>query len=183
MSEFAIKMVQDAGVDVDELLKLLVSNAASEMSTYFHYMLLRTNLTGIDGEHIKSIAEAARIEDRNHYEALVTRIYELGGKLPDNLSEFYEMASCPPANLPEPNNDTIEIIRILRDAERCAMARYQKICKMTYDKDFRTYDLSLAILHEETEHESWFSEFLCGKPSGHFVRIGEPSPFVSKFLR
>ena len=183
MSEFAIKMVEDAGVNVEELLKLLITNAASEMSTYFHYMLLRTNLIGIEGESVKEITEAARIEDRNHYEALVTRIYELGGTIPDNLCEFYNMASCPPANLPEQPNDTLEIIRTLRDAERCAMAGYQKICKMTFDKDFRTYDLALAVLHEETEHESWFSEFLCGKPSGHFVRIGEPSPFVSKFLK
>ncbi len=183
MSEFAIKMIQEEGINVDELLHLLITNAASEMSTYFHYMLLRTNLIGIDGESVKEITEAARIEDRNHYEALTTRIYELGGKLPDNLSEFYEMASCPPANLPKNPNDVKEIIRILRDAERCAMAGYQKICKMTYNKDFRTYDLALAILHEETEHESWFSEFLGGKPSGHFRRIGNPSPFVSKFLK
>ena len=37
------------------------------------------NLIGLEGEGIKEIAEAARIEDRNHFEALVPRIYELGG--------------------------------------------------------------------------------------------------------
>ena len=40
-----------------------------------------------------------------------------------------------------------------------------------------------AILNEEIEHESWFSEFLGEGPSGHFMRRGETSPFVSKFLR
>jgi ferritin-like protein len=54
---------------------------------------------------------------------------------------------------------------------------------MTAGKDHRTYDLSLAILHEEVEHESWFSEFLGEGPSGHFMRRGETSPFVSKFMR
>ena len=34
-------------------------------------------------------------------------------------------------------------------------------------KDYRTYALSLAILHEEIEHEAWFSEFLGEGPSGH----------------
>ena len=43
--------------------------------------------------------------------------------------------------------------------------------------------MSLAILNEEVEHESWFSEFLGEGPSGHFMRRGEISPFVSKFLR
>lgn len=183
MSEFAIKLIEEAGIDVKELVKLLIKNAGSEMSTYYHYNLLRFNLIGIEGESLKEIVEIAKTEDKNHYEALATRIYELGGELPDDLSAFYKNASCPPANLPKDKNNTIEIIRILRDAERCAMSGYNEICKLTYNKDFRTYDLSLAILHEETEHESWFSEFLGEGPSGHFIRKGESSPFVRKFLQ
>jgi hypothetical protein len=41
----------------------------------------------------------------------------------------------------------------------------------------------LAILHEEIEHEAWFSEFLGHGPSGHYSREGRPnSPYVGKFL-
>jgi ferritin-like protein len=183
MAKYAIQIVQDAGINVDELLNLLITNAASEMSTYYHYNILRSNLIGFEGETLKEIAETARVEDRNHYEALVPRIYELGGKLPDSLIDFYQNASCPHANLPEDKNNAKEILKILVQAERCAMAGYNKICNLTYGKDHRTYDLALAILHEETEHESWFSEFLGEGPSGHFLRRGESSPFVSKFLR
>jgi len=57
---------------------------------------------------------------------------------------------------------------------------------MTAGKDHRTYDLALAILHEEIEHEAWFAEFLGEGPSGHFRRQGtgfqRNSPYVSKFL-
>jgi hypothetical protein len=49
-------------------------------------------------------------------------------------------------------------------------------------KEHRTYDLALPILHEEIQHESWFSEFLGEGPSEHFLRKGDTSPFVSKFL-
>lgn len=31
------------------------------------------------------------------FEALVPRIYELGGKLPDDMKEFHDMSACPPA--------------------------------------------------------------------------------------
>jgi len=56
-------------------------------------------------------------------------------------------------------------------------------CDMTFGKDHRTYDLSLTILHEEIEHEAWFSEFLGHGPSGHYSREGRPnSPYVGKFL-
>ena len=78
MARVAREMVQRAGVDVDKLIDLLVRNASAELTTYYYYTILRVNLIGLDGEGLKEIAEDARIEDRNHFEALVPRIYELG---------------------------------------------------------------------------------------------------------
>jgi len=176
-------MVERAGVNVDQLLELLVKNAAAELTTYYYYTILRVNLIGLEGEGIKEIAEVARIEDRNHFEALVPRIYELGGELPQDMKEFHDVSACPPAYLPEDLTDIGAILTVLVEAERCAVRGYTQICNMTAGKDHRTYDLSLAILNEEVEHESWFSEFLGEGPSGHLMRRGETSPFVSKFLK
>lgn len=175
-------MVEDAGVDVDELVDLLVKNAAAELTTFYYYTILRVNLTGLDGEGLKEIAETARIEDRNHFEALMPRIYELGGELPRDMKDFHDISGCPPAYLPEEANDVEAIMEVLVGAERCAVRQYTNICNMTAGKDHRTYDLAKAILHEEIQHESWFSEFLDEGPSGHYLRKGDTSPFVSKFL-
>jgi ferritin-like protein len=175
-------MVERAGVNVDQLLELLVKNAAAELTTYYYYTILRVNLIGLEGEGIKEIAEAARIEDRNHFEALVPRIYELGGKLPEDMKVFHDMSACPPASLPKDPTDIKVMLTVLVEAERCAVRGYTQVCNMTAGKDHRTYDLSLAILNEEIQHESWFSEFLGEGPSGHFMRHGETSPFVRKFL-
>lgn len=183
MSKFTVDIIKKAGVDVDKLLDLLIKNASAELTTYYYYTILRANLIGLEGEGVKEIAETARIEDRNHFEALMPRIYELGGKLPDSMIDFHNISACPPANLPEDPTDTIAMIEVLVKAERCAVYGYSKICDMTAGKDHRTYDLAQAILNEEIEHESWFSEFLEEGPSGHFLRRGETSPFVSKFLR
>jgi len=181
MGKVARQVVEEAGVDVDGLIELLVKNAAAELTTYYYYTILRANLIGMEGETLKEIAEVARIEDRNHFEALVPRIYELGGELPRDMKDFHDVSGCPPAYLP--SMDVKDILKVLVEAERCAVRQYTNICNMTAGKDHRTYDLALAILHEEIEHESWFSEFLGEKPSGHFMRKGETSPFVSKFLR
>ncbi|HOX06623.1 MAG TPA: DNA protection during starvation protein [Planctomycetota bacterium] len=177
------KLVQKAGVDTDELVKLLVSNAAAELTTFYYYTLLRVNLIGMEGEGLKEIAEDARIEDRNHFEALVPRIYELGGQLPDDMKAFHDMSACPPAHLPANPADVKEILKVLLKAEQCAVNGYTHLCNLTAGKDHRTHDLVLAILNEEIEHEAWFAEFLGHGPSGHFRRrtVGE-SPFVSKFL-
>ena len=175
------ELVEKAGVDVEKLVGLLVASAAAELTTFYYYTALRVNLIGFEGEGLKEIAEDARIEDRNHFEALLPRIYELGGKLPRSMKEFHDVSACPPALLPE--GDARAIVKVLLKAEQCAVRGYTEICDLTAGKDHRTYDLSLAILNEEIEHEAWFAEFLEMGPSGHFRRrrVGE-SPFVSKFL-
>ena len=183
MARVTREMVEKTGINVDQLVELLVKNCAAELTTYYYYTILRCNLIGLDGEGIKEIAETARIEDRNHFEALVPRIYELGGKLPEDMKVFHDVSACPPAKLPKDLKDIKAILTVLVEAERCAVRGYTHICNMTAGKDHRTYDLSQAILNEEIEHESWFSEFLGEGPSGHFMRRGETSPFVSKFLR
>jgi ferritin-like protein len=182
LAKVAREMVEKAGIDVDKLLNLLVKNAAAELTTFYYYTILRANLIGLEGEGVKEIAETARIEDRNHFEALVPRIYELGGKLPDNMVDFHNISACPPASIPKNPTDVQAILKVLVNAERCAVRGYTEICNMTAGKDHRTYELSLSILNEEIEHESWFSEFLGEGPSGHFMRRGETSPFVRKFL-
>lgn len=186
MARVAREMVEKAGVDVNKLLDLLVRNASAELTTYYYYTILRVNLIGLEGEGLKEITEDARIEDRNHFEALVPRIYELGGKLPASMNDFHDISACPPASLPKDPTDIKAMLNVLVEAERCAVRGYTAICNLTAGKDHRTYDLALAILHEEVEHEAWFSEFLGEGPSGHFRRQGtgfeRNSPYVRKFL-
>jgi len=182
MAQVSREMVENSGINVDELVELLVKNAAAELTTFYYYTILRINLIGLEGEGLKEIAETARIEDRNHFEALVPRIYELGGSLPKDMKDFHDISGCPPAYLPDDITDINKLMKVLLQAEQCAVKQYTKICNMTAGKDHRTYDLALAILNEEIQHESWFSEFLGDGPSGHFLRKGKTSPFVSKFL-
>ncbi len=78
MAKVAREIVEKSGIDVDQLVELLVKNAAAELTIYYYYTILRANLIGLDGETLKVIAEDARIEDRNHFEALVPRIMSWG---------------------------------------------------------------------------------------------------------
>jgi ferritin-like protein len=64
------------------LVDKLIRGAGAEFTTLYYYTIPRVNSIGFDGEGIKEIIEDARIEDRNHLEALTPRIYELGGALP-----------------------------------------------------------------------------------------------------
>jgi ferritin-like protein len=176
------EMVEKAGVDVDLLIDKLKKAAAAEFTTYYYYTILRMHCTGLQGETVKEITEDARLEDRLHFETLVSRIYELDGELYRDIKQLDADAACSAAYLPENPSDINAILKVLLEAERCAVRVYSEICKMTHGKDFRTYDLSLAILQEEIEHEAWFQEILEGRPSGHFRRRypGE-GPYTAKF--
>jgi ferritin-like protein len=50
MARVAREMVAKAGVNVDQLVDLLVKNAAAELTTFYYYTILRCNLIGLEGE-------------------------------------------------------------------------------------------------------------------------------------
>ena len=191
MGKVAREMVEKAGIDVEELIDKLIAAAGAEFTTFYYYTILRVAAIGMEGEGLKEIIEDARIEDRNHFEAIVPRLYELGGELPRDIRELADRAGCPDAYLPDslqggktPTGSSLkDLLTVLVEAERCAIRTYTDICQFTSGKDPRTYDLSVAILNEEIEHEAWFSEFLGEGPSGHFRR-GKPgeSPYVGRFM-
>ncbi|MFQ5951588.1 MAG: DNA protection during starvation protein [Candidatus Geothermarchaeales archaeon] len=178
----ARQMIEKAGVDVEQLIVKLKKALAAEFTTYYYYTILRNHAAGLEREELKEIIEDARLEDRLHFEALVPRIYELGGDLYRDLTELHADAACPAAYLPDDPKDMTKLLTVLLEAERCAVRVYTEICDITFGKDHRTYDLSLAILHEEVEHEAWFEELLTGEPSGHFRRRfpGE-GPYTARF--
>jgi len=191
MGRVAREMVEKAGLDVDKLIEKLIAAAGAEFTTFYYYTILRVAAIGIEGEGLKMIIEDARIEDRNHFEVLFPRIYELGGELPRDIRTLADLSGCPDAYLPDslkggksPTGGSLkDLLTVLVEAERCAVRCYTDLTAFTHGKDPRTYDMCLAILNEEVEHEAWFSEGLGEGPSGHFVR-GNPgeSPYTSRFM-
>src|SRR6266568_6838898 len=101
MGKVAREVVQKAGINIEELLKKLLAAAGAEFTTFYYDTILRVSAIGMEGEGLKEIIEDARIEDRNHFEALVPRIYELGGQLPRDIRAFADQAGYPDAYLPD----------------------------------------------------------------------------------
>src|SRR5260370_36996098 len=100
MGKVAREVVEKAGIKVEELLKKLNAAAGAEFTTFYYYTILRVSAIGMEGEGLKEIIEDARIEDRNHFEALTPRIYELGGEPPRDLRKFAHQAGWPDAYPP-----------------------------------------------------------------------------------
>lgn len=178
----AREMVEKNGVDADRLIDMLARIAVHELSSYYYYTMLRVNLVGMEGEVLKKILEDVRREDLNHFEALVPRIHELGGVLPADVAEFGKQHGAPFV-LPADAADIPSLLEILLKSAEYSVRCYTELCNLTCGKDNRTYDLALAVLHEEIEHQVWFLEFLGhGKREQATREMRGQSPFVSKFL-
>jgi ferritin-like protein len=169
-SVIGVKVLEQNGVDVKEVIKQLVYNASVEFTAYYYFTNLRMHCTGMEGEGIKGVIEDARLEDLSHFESCLSRIYELGGSLPNDAQAFIKMSGCEFLQLPPNKTDIKSILEKCLKAEQGAIVNWNKMCKMTFNKDFATYDIAKDILKEEIEHEAWFLELLYERPSGHMRR-------------
>ena len=52
-----IEVLKKNGIDVDQLIKELVTNASVEFTAYYYFTLLRANCTGMEGEGVKGVIE------------------------------------------------------------------------------------------------------------------------------
>lgn len=177
----ARELVEWSGMDVQRLVDLLVERALDEMGNYYYFTLLRTHLVGVEGDALRRVVDDAREADRNHFEALVPRIYELGGRLPATLCSKMEGLGAL-RNLPA-EADVSQILAVLLKAAEESVWAYTELCSATSGKDNRTYNLVLAILHEEIAHQVRLLEFLGRGASEGVMRTRNISPFVTPYLR
>jgi len=124
----------------------------------------------MEGEGIKGVIEDARLEDLSHFESCIERIYQLGGSLPKDATDFIKMSGCEFLQLPPNPTDIKAILEKCLKAEQGAIVNWDRVCQMTSGKDPVTFDIAKDILAEEIEHESWFLELLYARPSGHMRR-------------
>ncbi len=81
----------------------------------------------------------------SHFESRLSRIYELGGSLPNDAQEFIRMSGCEFLQLPANKTDIKEILKKCLTAEQGAIVNWNKVCNMTYGKDPATYDVAKDI--------------------------------------
>jgi bacterioferritin len=154
MGQMAQKISQ---VDNAELLKILNVAFAEEWLAYYQYWLGAMLAVGPQrSDIVKEFFEHAN-EELDHAYKLATRIIELGGTPVLSPDEWMKTAQCRYAAPDKPY--VVNLLEQNLVAERCAIVRYQKICEMTFGKDFETYRVSSHILREEIEHEQEIGDF------------------------
>ncbi|WP_431930972.1 ferritin-like domain-containing protein [Nonomuraea jabiensis] len=174
----AREVVERAGVDVNLLIDRLTSAAAAELSAVYRYTILTVHRLGFADEELRQILKDIRDEDRHHFDALVGRIYELDGRLTEDIRQFLESRHARPED--STTNAQDPVTALIEDVRRAAHP-YAGLCDLTESKDQRTFALAQAIRNEKIEHQAWLEEFLGTGPRGRFHRgFRGRSPFLTR---
>ncbi len=147
-------------MDKNEVVTELNKAYCDEWLAFFQYNSLATIATGRGSfqfaKEIKNIAE----EELEHAEEVAERILELGGTPTIMWDDINKKANCKyPDKLPN-EKDLEGMAHLILDDEQCAITVYDKLMKLTKDKDFKTYNLMMHILEEEVVHENKMLQFL-----------------------
>lgn len=138
-------------VNHEELLEILNVAFAEEWLAYYQYWLGAQLAVGPMRKAIAAEFIEHANEELEHAQKVATRIITLGGTPVLNPNDWQKVALC---KYDAPNKPyVVNLLEQNLVAERCAIARYQKICEMTEGKDFDTYQMAVEILHDEIEHE------------------------------
>ncbi|MFX1476166.1 MAG: ferritin-like domain-containing protein [Promethearchaeota archaeon] len=138
-------------IEVNKLLKLLNKALADEWLAYYQYWIGAKIVTGpMRGAVVAELDQHAGDELR-HAGMLVDRIIQLGGTPITEPKDWYDLTNC---GYEAPKDPFVQpVLEQNVKGEQCAIEVYQKLTEMTRDKDPITYNIVLAILQDEVEHE------------------------------
>ncbi|MBL0174455.1 MAG: rubrerythrin [Ignavibacteria bacterium] len=130
---------------------------AAELETIQNYIAASVNLDGVRCDVIKKALGADIPTELLHAQTLAARIKTVGGKVPGSLALPRGQASLQPL---ADTTDVVSVIKGVIDAEKGAIAQYNKIIKMCDGVDYVTQDMAITLLSDEENHLSEFTGYL-----------------------
>lgn len=158
MAENVIKKLQEKGVDVKALIKMLNGALADEYLAYHQYLAPIGCCIGKLRPDVEKEFKQHADEELKHAEWLKDRIIQLGGVPLQSPEEWYSNTNC--GYIKPIDFNTKVLVQQNIDSEVCAQDVYlaiMKACKAA--EDMITYKLARNILIEEEEHEQDLEDF------------------------
>ena len=145
------KIVTDAGLDVEEVIRLLNQAFSDEWLAYYQYWAGAQIVCGLMAATLRPELEEHANEELDHAQKLAKRIIELGGTPVLSPEEWYKQSTC--GYLEPKNHDAVQVLKQNLQAERCAIEVYNKLLKYVFNKEMITAHIVRQILQDEIEHE------------------------------
>jgi len=138
-------------MNVDELLSLLNKALSDEWLAYYQYWIGAKVVKGPMKDAVIAELELHATEELGHALQLVTRIIQLGGTPVLSPEDWFKLTSCGYDAPADPYVE--EVLDQNIKGEQCAIKVYNELLDITREGDPVTYNIILAILTDEVEHE------------------------------
>ncbi len=145
------KIVEQAGLNIQDLIAMLNKAFSDEWLAYYQYWTGAQVACGLMAPSLRPELEEHAAEELDHAKKLAKRIIELGGTPVLSPEEWYKQSTC--GYLEPKNHDAANVLKQNLQGERCAIEVYNKILKYVFNKDMITSHIIRQILQEEIEHE------------------------------
>ena len=145
------KIVEEAGLNVEEVIRLLNKAFSDEWLAYYQYWAGAQIASGIMAPVLRPELEEHANEELDHAKKLSKRIVELGGTPILSPEGWYRESTC--GYLVPKSSDAASLLNQNLQGERCAIEVYNKLLKYVFNKDMITAHIIRQILQDEIEHE------------------------------
>lgn len=141
----------------ENIIEALKTAYAMELETVQNYIAASVNLDGLRSDIVKKALAADVTEELGHAQLLANRIKTIGGLVPGSFA----LENCQESL--QPLADTTDLLGVINgviEAEKSAIAQYNKIIKLCEGVDYVTQDLAITLLSGEEDHLREFIGFL-----------------------
>lgn len=146
------ELVTAAGLDVDNLVKLLRQAFCDEWLAYYQYWIGAEIAVGPLAPALLPELKEHAADELKHAQKLAKRLAELDAEPTLSPADWFRESTC--GYLTPVNNDAGEILLQNLRSERCAIDVYAHILSVVKGKDPITEHLVREILEDEVEHET-----------------------------
>jgi bacterioferritin len=145
-------------IDVARILDQLNAALAEEWMAYYQYWSAAKMVCGIQRTELQKEFNEHANDELRHASLIADRIIELGGVPVMVPQQWYQIGRCV---YDQPTSfDSEYFLKVIRQAEECAMARYDEIIEMTEGLDVITCDIAKRILADEADHEQDMQDYI-----------------------
>lgn len=147
-----------SGNAADKVVSELKVAYEMELETVCNYLANSIHLDGLLAQEVRESLKTDIPEELGHATKIAERLKILNSNVPGSLALNFSQKSLQP---PKDTTDIVAVIRGVIEAEKGAIAQYEKLIKLSEEAaDHVTHDMVVNLMADEQHHLREFEGFL-----------------------
>jgi len=143
-----------------EVIKDLNTAYSDEWLAHFQYWYMAQWIKGMDADTLRPVLEEQSGDELGHAGKIAERIIQLGGRPVAHPAQLLKASGCGFKEPPRKRTDLQRVIRVVLEAEACAIDFYSRMAAKYRMTDLVSHELFEDLLKDEVSDEEQWEGFL-----------------------